>query len=515
LSTELIAALRFPTYWERNSSDWGVVSDWDLFYIQKLPGASKRQSHDALGKELKSLIDNSPAASQAREKAIEMKILLKDSQQEQSTIFLWNMHAKNLAKLEVTNRVHGTLVNRDLNEESGDYEDLVAGSETRTDQDEEESADDIKVELNKKYMKLSNDRKWKLPSGKYVEDIIYEYGKNLPYESPVHSFIIDISKATIMNLVSEEDQDHITTHNVLPDPEIDDELMEYLLNYRKVQPQEMREVINAGIKISPYDAKKHFNYHYIHQVFSQLLPRYELRSNGFTMSHLEGWFTSNIWSVIVDACFVDVETVDLFGEGCSRASGQRKNSARESSETRMLLGRKCDGIVRELGSPEEFAVSEEGRNWTGEDGTKYLVDGGLKIPKIMRDMLHQKLRKDGVNVMRSRKTEIVGFLHSAQHLQVLAMDTPAGYMCRLRRYPSTKVPPTLAEVDDLIDMIHQVLIGKLRIARSLGSSCVQLTSNQELKERLKKKPIKLQARTITTSRTHSVLPKKIGLRSMV
>ncbi|RUS21044.1 hypothetical protein BC937DRAFT_93773 [Endogone sp. FLAS-F59071] len=34
--------------------------------------------------------------------------------------------------------------------------------------------------------------------------------------------------------------------------------------------QEMWKIINAGISISPYDPKKHFNYHYIHQVFSQL-----------------------------------------------------------------------------------------------------------------------------------------------------------------------------------------------------------------------------------------------------
>ncbi|KAG9285730.1 hypothetical protein G9A89_001618 [Geosiphon pyriformis] len=348
----------------------------------------------------------------------------------------------------------------------------LAGSETRTDQDEEESADDIKVELNKKYMKLSNDQKWKLPSGKY-EDIFYECGKNLPYVSVVHSFIIDISK-TIMNLFSEEDQDQITTHNVLRDPEIDNELMEYLLNYRKIQPQEMCEVINAGIKISPYDAKKHFNSHYIHQAFPQL---YELRSNDFTMSHLEGWFTSNIWSVIIDPCFVDVETRRrLFP--CIR----KTEEFCESSETRMLLGYKCDGIVRELESPEEFAVSEEGRNWTGEDGTKYLVDGGLKISKIMRDMLHQKLRK-GCNVGRSRKIEIVGFLHS-----VLTMGTPAGYMCQLRSYTSTKVPPTLHDSSGA----HREICDLPQL-RSLGSSCVQLTSNQVLKERLKKKPIKLQA----------------------
>ncbi|RUP46112.1 hypothetical protein BC936DRAFT_147344 [Jimgerdemannia flammicorona] len=215
------------------------------------------------------------------------------------------------------------------------------------------------------------------------------------------------------------------------------------------------------------------------------LPRYELRSNDFTTSHLEGWFTSNIWSIVIDACFVDLEIVEFIGkqcylylalifassscyiinlafrgEGCSRASGERKNCGRSNSKVKMLLGRKCDGIVQELRSPEEYAISEEGRHWTGKDGTKYLADGCLKLPKVMRDVLHQKLRKHGIDFVRSRQMEIVGFLHSAQHLQVLVIDTPSGYMSRIRRYPPSKIPPTFAEVDDLISMIHEVLVGK-------------------------------------------------------
>ncbi|CAH1759251.1 9974_t:CDS:2, partial [Entrophospora sp. SA101] len=30
--------------------------------------------------------------------------------------------------------------------------------------------------------KMCSDKKWKLPSNKYVEDILYEYAKDLPYE---------------------------------------------------------------------------------------------------------------------------------------------------------------------------------------------------------------------------------------------------------------------------------------------------------------------------------------------
>lgn len=95
------------------------------------------------------------------------------------------------------------------------------------------------------------------------------------------------------------------------------------------------------------------------------------------------------------------------GEGCSRASGERKNSGRNNSKVKMLLGRKCDGIVRELGSPEEYAISDNGLE-------KYLADGSLKLPKVMQDVLHQKLRKHGIRLVRSCQMEIVGFLHSGR-----------------------------------------------------------------------------------------------------
>lgn len=37
-------------------------------------------------------------------------------------------------------------------------------------------------EFQKNYLAMCNDMKWKLPSGSYVEDIIFNYTKDLPYE---------------------------------------------------------------------------------------------------------------------------------------------------------------------------------------------------------------------------------------------------------------------------------------------------------------------------------------------
>ncbi|CAB4408188.1 unnamed protein product [Rhizophagus irregularis] len=127
------------------------------------------------------------------------------------------------------------------------------------------------------------------------------------------------------------------------------------------------------------------------------------------------------------------------------------------------MGCKCDGIARDLRSPEEFAISEEGYTWTEENGTKYLSDGSLKIPKIIRDMLFQKIKKYGVSFVKKNQIKIVGFLHSAQYLQMLVMDILSGYICQLRRYPLSKIPTVLSEIDDLISVVYDMLIAKVMV----------------------------------------------------
>ncbi|CAG8685954.1 6487_t:CDS:2, partial [Funneliformis caledonium] len=346
-------------------------------------------------------------------------------------------------------------------EETPDYNDDEVNVEAEQDKQGSrliiEEINKMKAEYSERYHKIRPENKWKLPSGKFAEDIFYEYTLNLEYES----FIIDTSDETIMNLFNDIDRHHINTYNILPEPQVDDKLLDFLLRYREKTPQGLRKLINAGIDLPSYDSQRDFDYHYIHEVFSHLLPRYELRPNDYTNSHLEGWFKTNIWSVIVDCCLLDVVNSEFIrGEGCSRASGQRKNKGRKSSEVRKILGRKCDGILRELGTPDEFAISEEGRLWDGEDGTKYLSDGLRKLPKTMRDTLAQKVKKFKLSSVISHQLEIVGFLHSGQYLQQLVMDIPCGSICRLRRYPSTKIPAKLDEIDELITMVNDMLVAK-------------------------------------------------------
>ncbi|PKY50388.1 hypothetical protein RhiirA4_466870 [Rhizophagus irregularis] len=94
---------------------------------------------------------------------------------------------------------------------------------------------------------MCNDIKWKLPSGSYVEDNYFNYTKDLPYECPSHSFILDIENGSIMKLFNKEDQEYIKTYNAMADPELEDGLMEYLVTFNETDISKMRDKINAEI----------------------------------------------------------------------------------------------------------------------------------------------------------------------------------------------------------------------------------------------------------------------------
>ncbi|CAG8725546.1 4752_t:CDS:2 [Funneliformis mosseae] len=201
---------------------------------------------------------------------------------------------------------------------------------------------------------------------------------------------------------------------------------------------------------------------------------------------------------LVDACFIDLQSIELIRSAYIKfyylvekdalvLLHNEKNTGRASPKEKAMFGRKCDGIARKVGSLDEYAISEEGRIWNGENGTKYLSDGGLKMPKIMKDMLHQKINKHGLSFVKTHQLEIIGFLHSAQYLQLLVMDIPSWYVCRIQRKPLCEVPKTLVNVDELITIIHEVLVAKFHIIRCLKKLNDYNINNEILKARLRKR----------------------------
>ncbi|RHZ79500.1 hypothetical protein Glove_144g125 [Diversispora epigaea] len=71
--------LQHPTYWSRNPNIWGSLSDWDIYFIDKVPGCNKREAHRSLSVELDILLDNLPRKNRRFSKANALKKALEVS----------------------------------------------------------------------------------------------------------------------------------------------------------------------------------------------------------------------------------------------------------------------------------------------------------------------------------------------------------------------------------------------------------------------------------------------------
>lgn len=80
---------------------------------------------------------------------------------------------------------------------------------------------------------------------------------------------------------------------------------------------------------------------------------------------------------------------------------------------RKAIGRRGDGYVRSIGSRStDWAASEAGPKWEGEQGTKLINECGLTLPKILKDIFINLARKTNFEEDKVRMINIPGFIHA-------------------------------------------------------------------------------------------------------
>ncbi|CAG8776728.1 13259_t:CDS:2, partial [Ambispora leptoticha] len=157
-----------------------------------------------------------------------------------------------------------------------------------------------------------------------------------------------------------------------------------------------------------YNRDEHFDFQYVHQVFSYLLDEYESPKNQLLQPHLEGWYAINIWSIMIDKAFLNVQDIELVrGDSVSVASGNRKKKAEKGTN-----GRRPDGIFKT-------------KTCQGPHDKKQLGDS-LKLGKLLKDMFDQLSSVVNHNEAVVKEIEVVGLLHSRLQLQQLLVDYGGG-----------------------------------------------------------------------------------------
>ncbi|CAG8544462.1 11598_t:CDS:2 [Ambispora leptoticha] len=185
----------------------------------------------------------------------------------------------------------------------------------------------------------------------------------------------------------------------------------------------------------------------------------EIQSGSLKVANLEAWFNCHVWNVVFDQAFGDVNAISVVrGESTSLASASRKNIKRLSGERRKM-GRRIDWILRSIsnGDRDEFGAGEAGKSWVDKNGTKFLKEAGLKLPKTLKDMLVKLMEKAGWDEESRAKIQTVGIIHAGLMIMTVYLDNPKGYICRVRRGELMEVPDNAENFPYILTILASVL----------------------------------------------------------
>lgn len=83
----------------------------------------------------------------------------------------------------------------------------------------------------------------------------------------------------------------------------------------------------------------------------------------------------------------------------------------------------------------EFGATETGKDYDGDEATKRLIEGFIKLPKCLKDMLDNL----AMNIQTTADIEVVGFIHSGLQSFLVRADRPTPYVTRLTRVRSVHI----------------------------------------------------------------------------
>ncbi|CAO3678706.1 unnamed protein product [Umbelopsis ramanniana] len=312
-------------------------------------------------------------------------------------------------------------------------------------------------EHNSQYASFDDAQKWALKSGRKVEDVLHKFASKSAHEHVAHSFIINPMDPTWerLNIFTREELDEISTYECRKLPVIPKDLAAFMNEFNLTDLQQLRTALWQQRDFDVvYEKTKSFDKDWVRSVVHNILM--EIEFSQLSQEHLEVWYISRIWGGF-DRCFVNLDAVNVIrGESASIASGLRKNENRVAASTtavkRQVMGHRADFLIRKLQT--EYACGESGKRYHGEKDTKLLLERDLKLPKMMKDQLLQLFKVCDNDERIIRKLSTVGILHYGLSATMLAMDCPAGYVCRVLPTQTYKIPTNIKSFPSVLKVIE-------------------------------------------------------------
>lgn len=327
---------------------------------------------------------------------------------------------------------------------------------------------DLDAEFQSSFALFDDSRKWRLRSKRLVEDILFEAycaaepgDKSFPYDL-VRNWTIDLSNEGMKNWFDTDEWEEICSSvPALPNPTA--EFGRSLARFHKVKTTaDLRKVLNTTSNLpsgTDYDQGRHFDLEWADNAIRQFLPLFEAAGSPLRQSHLEGWYTTHIWSLVLDKCLLSLPYTTLERtEAACRATALRKNRMRTDPTTRMRSGPHLDGIIRSVeDDSHEYGGMEVIKTFHGSTTSRKWLNDNLKLIKALRDMFdrqHELVEHDTSVV---KQLQVVGFVTGGLVLSILRLCHPDGYVCVLQRETLQHVPTEVKRLKQLLLLLTKVV----------------------------------------------------------
>ncbi|POG75804.1 hypothetical protein GLOIN_2v1838532 [Rhizophagus irregularis DAOM 181602=DAOM 197198] len=215
------------------------------------------------------------------------------------------------------------LLHRDVPQVEEGVNDVEDENQVDTSEESEEDRPKInKTAFHEAHKSIPDSSKMRLSTGKIVEDVLFDFCRNMDYEHHAHSYIIDCDDAEIKSLYTETEWKELIKDR-LGLPINPAHIAKELSKYAKKTLRELRQIVMTPYLQDDieYDAQQHYDMEWIQTSLRTLTNLYENTDHPLARSHYEDWT-----------------------DAPSLASANRKNRAKLTNE-RKFTGRKIDGII--------------------------------------------------------------------------------------------------------------------------------------------------------------------------
>ncbi|KAI9496365.1 hypothetical protein BDB00DRAFT_810188 [Zychaea mexicana] len=303
--------------------------------------------------------------------------------------------------------------------------------------------------FKEKFDAMENGSKWKIGDS-YVEDKMFQFGLTCTHEHACHSFVLDAEDEVWEKVFTKDELKVIKEHRLQQLPRLKEEVQDFFRLFKgKTDLKELRRVARA--------ADEQFDVDWAQRMMIDLLVSYHYKVlDRIAAINSEKDLIIRVWKAI-DYAFDDTDMTATRNDFACTATAERLNA------NRSISGKGMDAWVAAW-KPNLLLIKQEIEYGCAEHCgfnnaiKKELFGKWLKLPKIMKDMFSRCCRKLDDDEDGIRRLKIVGFAHNHLRFQLLTMDSPAGYVCRVSKYKEYEVPLSATKIESQLIPILQLIL---------------------------------------------------------